>query len=143
VKKCSKCQKEKGEVDFNFKKKALGIRQIQCKECTRLLIKNHYNKNRKYYLDKAIARNSKLRLEIHSYLRNLLSNKSCVDCGELDIRVLEFDHKNGAQKFRAVSHLIRARFSLEKIKEEIGKCEIRCANCHRKKTSRDFKWYKN
>lgn len=143
VKKCSKCKKDKPVNEFSFKKKALDIRQPQCKECTRLLIKNHYNKNRQYYLDKANTRNSELRLETHSYLLDFLSKNFCIDCGESDVRVLEFDHKGEIPKFKAVSSLVKGRYSLEKIKEEINKCEIRCANCHRKKTARDFKWFRN
>ena len=143
MKKCSKCKKDKPVNAFSFKKKALDIRQSQCKECTRLLIKNHYNKNRQYYLNKANIRNSELRLEINIYLRDFLSKSFCIDCGESDIRVLEFDHKGEIPKLKAVSSLVRGRYSLEKIQEEMNKCEIRCANCHRKKTAIDFKWFRN
>ena len=56
---------------------------------------------------------------------------------------LEFDHNDKVSKFKAVSSLIRARYSLEKIKVEINKCEVRCANCHRRKTAKEFKWFKS
>ncbi len=143
VKKCSRCKKEKIDTEFNFKNKAFGVRHLHCKECTRLLIKNHYNKNKQYYLEKAATRNNKFKLEIHSFLRDFFKKRPCIDCGESDLRVLEFDHKNKFTKFKAVSSMIRLQFPIEKIKEEIEKCDVRCANCHRKKTARDFNWFRN
>ena len=141
--KCTKCKKEKIDSDFNFKIKNKGLRQRQCKECTRLLIKNHYKNNRQYYLNKANNRNNQKRTEVISYLREYLLKNPCVDCSEADITVLEFDHKGKIQKFKAVSSLIRNRYSLEIVKNEVSKCEVRCANCHRRKTARDFNWAKS
>ena len=143
MKKCSRCKREKPIEEFNFKIKATGLRQLQCKECTRLLIKNHYNTNKQYYLLKTKNRNKKLRDEINSFIQQYLSKNPCVDCTESDITVLEFDHNGKIPKLKAVSSLIRARSSLEKIKEEISKCEVRCANCHRRKTAKDFNWFKS
>ncbi len=140
---CSKCKIEKNLEEFNFKNKATEQRQVQCKECTRLLIKNHYNKNREYYLLKARTRNGKLRDKIHDFLFEYLSKHPCVDCGESDIVVLEFDHTGVAPKLKAVSRLAGERLPIEIIQAEIDKCEVRCANCHKRKTARDFKWFKN
>jgi hypothetical protein len=55
--------------------------------------------------------------------------------------VLEFDHVRGV-KVRNISEMVRGKFSWRRILEEIEKCEVRCANCHRRKTARDFKWFK-
>ncbi|MEI7810519.1 MAG: hypothetical protein WCI41_03115 [bacterium] len=141
--KCTKCKKEKTIDNFNFKLKSLDVRHKQCKECTRLFVKNHYNKNRVYYLGKTQKRNSVLRSEILNYIQQYLINNPCVDCGETDVAVLEFDHNRDKYvKVKAVSSLIRSRCSLDKIKEEIEKCEVRCANCHRRKTAKDFKWFR-
>jgi hypothetical protein len=52
----------------------------------------------------------------------------CVDCGIADIRVLAFDHVRGV-KVAAISMTMRDA-SFEKLKAEIAKCEVRCANCH-------------
>jgi hypothetical protein len=71
-------------------------------------------------------------------LAHLLAN-SCVDCGESDVCVLEFDHVRG-RKRRTVSELVRDGVAPAVLLAEIGKCEVRCANCHRRKTARDFSW---
>ena len=140
-KKCTICKKEKTIDEFNFKSKVLGLRHCYCAECSRVLIKNHYYKNKRYYLEKAKRINLKTRLEVQKFIIDYLIKHPCIDCNEKDIRVLEFDHKK--DKFKEISMLVRACHPLNKIKEEIKKCDIRCANCHRKKTAEKFRWFKN
>ena len=54
----------------------------------------------------------------------------CVDCGNADIRVQEFDHLPEHEKRFGISRAIRGSVSTEKLIEEIKKCEVVCANCH-------------
>jgi len=65
----------------------------------------------------------------------------CVDCGESDPRVLDFDHIN--TKRHNVSTLLRKEYSWESILEEAARCQVRCANCHRKKTAIEQNHYTN
>jgi hypothetical protein len=142
MKECLKCKKVKHLEEFNFKSKTKNLRHSHCKECTRLFVKNHYNNNKGYYLDKTKKRNSELRMTLLVYVRDHLSKNPCVDCGESDVRVLEFDHEGKIPKLMAISSLIKARVSTAIIQEEINKCQVRCANCHRRKTSIQFNWFK-
>jgi hypothetical protein len=48
----------------------------------------------------------------------------CVDCGEADPVVLDFDHIDPATKSREVAWFIRRR-DLVGLAEEIEKCEVR------------------
>jgi hypothetical protein len=73
--------------------------------------------------DKSIVRNK-------LYVKNYLENKACVDCGNSDIRVLEFDHVRGVKLYH-VSYMIQKAYKLDLVKDEIEKCDIRCCNCHR------------
>lgn len=139
--KCSRCKETKEPHDFNFKVRSLNILQKSCKICTRLEIRKHYDKNKDYYLEKAKKRNKINRLTIQTYIWSYLTSHPCVDCGEKDPIVLDFDHKS--DKISEVSSIIKSNQSLTKIKEEISKCEVRCANCHRRKTAKDFNWYKH
>lgn len=141
MKQCTKCKEKKLLGEFNFKVRALGIRQYQCKECTRAFVKSHYKKNKEYYTNKAKKRNVKVKLDVQRYILGYLSKHPCVDCDEADPAVLEFDHRE--HKLKEVSSLISRRYSLQRIKEEVKKCDIRCANCHRRKTAKDFGWFKN
>ncbi len=55
--------------------------------------------------------------------------------------MLDFDHVKG-DKIENVSIMINSGASLERLILEIEKCEIRCANCHRRKTAKDFGSYR-
>ena len=57
----------------------------------------------------------------------------CIDCGETDPLVLEFDHLRD-KKFE-VSQAFYGR-SWQSILDEIAKCYVVCANCHRRRTAR-------
>lgn len=57
----------------------------------------------------------------------------CVDCGESDPVVLEFDHVRGT-KLMNINDFVAGRGTLAQLAEEIEKCEVRCANCHRRIT---------
>lgn len=56
----------------------------------------------------------------------------CVDCGEKDIDVLEFDHVRGKKK-ASVAKIPWSNYSIDFLLREIEKCDMRCANCHQKK----------
>lgn len=66
------------------------------------------------------------------FVDKYLSDHPCSDCGENDIIVLEFDHVRGVKSFNISTGIKRK--SISALIEEIGKCDVRCANCHRKKT---------
>jgi hypothetical protein len=74
-------------------------------------------------------RRSEVRKNIVEYLRE----HPCVDCGETDIVVLEFDHI--AEKVANISAYAGGGRSWARVKAEIDKCEVRCANCHRRRTA--------
>jgi hypothetical protein len=71
---------------------------------------------------------------IRSKLFDFLSKNPCVDCGEKDPIVLEFDHKVRSKKFKMISKMLSGHYSWQSLEKEINKCDIRCANCHRRKS---------
>jgi|SRR3989338_2809541 len=74
------------------------------------------------------------RIRIRGRLLAFLSAKACVDCGERDPIVLEFDHSIPQKKFKSISKMLSGHYSWNALEKEMKKCEIRCANCHRRKT---------
>lgn len=70
-----------------------------------------------------------------AYKKRLIEIKQssgCVDCGETNPIVLDFDHLK--DKKYNVSRMIHDGFSWKAIRKEIDKCEVVCANCHRIRT---------
>ena len=59
-----------------------------------------------------------------------------MDCGELDLCVLDFDHIG--VKTASVMQLARREVGLARLSAEIEMCEIRCVNCHRRRTAREI-----
>jgi len=74
------------------------------------------------------------RIKVRKNVLEFLSNKSCLDCGERDPIVLDFDHRERAVKFKSINMMMSGHYSWDSVLKEIGKCDIRCANCHRRKT---------
>ena len=65
-----------------------------------------------------------------------------MDCGESDSVVLEFDHVTG-DKRSSIANYVRSGRSWNLIVNEVQKCEVRCANCHRRVTAqRNGNWMK-
>lgn len=60
----------------------------------------------------------------------LLGGK-CVDCNNINITILEFHHKEPANKDKEVSILCRISCDWQRIKQEVLKCELLCCNCHK------------
>lgn len=75
-----------------------------------------------------------------AYVMDYLYTNPCVDCGEADPIVLEFDHQRDKQY--NIAKLITNNCSLKTLVVEIDKCEVRCANCHRRKTADTYGSYK-
>jgi hypothetical protein len=61
-----------------------------------------------------------------------------MDCGQrYPYYVMEYDHRDGEEKFCNVSALNgHRRVSMSKLLAEIAKCDVVCANCHRERTFR-------
>jgi len=139
---CDKCGHPKEDIEFVFKRKKKNERRNTCRRCCKEYSKAHYQKNKAKYIKRARVFNDKQANRNRHLLYDYLKSKKCVDCGNDDVRVLEFDHKSALDKKDNVGNMMH-RYSWKTILEEIKKCEIRCANCHRIKTVIQFDWFKN
>jgi len=140
VKVCGSCKREQPITEFAFKDKAKGRRRSQCRACQRTYVKRHYHRNKDYYKDKARARNASVKCLHYEKLYAYLAEHPCIDCGETDIVVLELDHRERGTKVMAVTSLVRGAYGWDAIEAEIKKCDVRCANCHRRRTAKQFGW---
>ena len=91
-------------------------------------------KQRRQHRKKYWERENKLRKlrlkKIHEWINNYKLSKGCSICGyNKCAEALDFHHIN--DKDIGISRLINKDKSIKRIKKEIDKCNILCANCHR------------
>lgn len=132
MKTCSRCKLEKSFDEFNRRGKSYSS---FCKVCNKEYLREHYESNKEYYADKRDKNREKYIAEFHEFIKT----KSCMDCGNDNPVVLEFDHKH--DKHFNISEKISST-PLENLMAEIDKCDIVCANCHRIRTANQFSWKK-
>lgn len=126
---CSKCREEKSSDKFHANNSKADGLQAMCKLCRSLYVRNHYRANKNTY-KKNIKRRQK-------EIKNYIHEKKSVPCSDCEIKypsyVMEFDHLKNKKFNISGSHLSQGFF---KIKEEIEKCDVVCANCHRERTAK-------
>jgi len=157
-KECATCGVTKRFADFSFqgnwrKKRAADPKRYRkdCKECLRapnaVEVDPDFQPVRKPRKRARKRTAADIRSDAASYKRKArravrikaleyVAEKGCCDCGTRDPRVLEFDHIDPSQKFDKVGKLLSDGYSWasERLRQEIRKCRVICANCHRKHT---------
>jgi protein-arginine kinase activator protein McsA len=130
---CTICKKEKELIEFNKNKSRKDGLNTLCKQCSQKRSKKYYKENLEEH--RVVVRNRTIqrRKLNQEKLLEFLKDQTCRDCGTNDYRVFEFDHINN-DKFRNVSQLVVEGYGWDKIKTEMNKCEVVCANCHRIRT---------
>lgn len=138
TKMCTACTKTKPLDDFHRMSRSSDGHKFKCKACMKIESKEKYasRSEARKLLDQqqALARVARRRALIEPRLV-----EGCVDCGEDDPIVLEFDHVRGVKE-ENISRLLRSG-SEERLRAELEKCDVVCANCHRKRTSVQFNWF--
>ena len=133
MKRCPSCQRKWPRDHFRSNKcKSDGL-STYCILCSR-----DYERDRFQSLSRAerrrinqvkTCRRHRVKRQVTEYLKR----HPCVDCGEDDPVVLEFDHVRGGKSFN-ICDLVRHGYGWQRVSQEIEKCEVRCANCHRRIT---------
>lgn len=135
---CTRCNEEKELELFAKRSKSLDGRSSWCKECYK-----KYDRDRYQFGDDKVrkANNREATRNIaKDYIWEYLLEHPCIDCFETDPLVLEFDHRDDVEKVNNVSYMLSG--SLNKIKAEIAKCDVRCANCHRRRTIKQLGFWR-
>ena len=138
---CCACKETKPESEYSFKYRERGIRTTKCRACTNKYSQKHYEKNKEVYIARAIKHNKRYIKQKKEFIMELKMSNPCLGCGETNPTVLEFDHINPKDKKGNIATMIRGGYSVGTILKEALKCQILCANCHRKKTAKDYKYF--
>ena len=130
---CRVCLESRPLSEFPFRSRHEGSQHWICLQCQRALTRNWYAKTVGHAVHSQQPRRSRpSREELASLVFAYLIEHPCVDCGERDPIVLDFDHRR--DKVANVSTLVAQRADRAVLLMEIAKCEVRCANCHRRRT---------
>lgn len=133
LRRCGRCGEDKPVTEFAWRRKPQGQRDNMCRRCRAAYKREHYEANKQRYIAQAAVQKQRALLERTALLIEFFATHPCSNCGESDPVVLEFDHLR--DKAFNISQVFRDR-SWQTILDEIEKCEVVCANCHRRRTAR-------
>lgn len=126
---CSMCKLPKDESEFFKHSKTKDGLYSNCKDCKRASAMRSYyaSNNRKTKTVERAAQNARSnRLFVNRYKRFCV----CIFCGEKEPIALDLHHKDPSSKDDNVAKIVKN--SRQRVKDEIRKCVVICANCHRK-----------
>jgi hypothetical protein len=136
---CGRCGLIKRLDEFSIRYRETGELQPWCRTCMAEYKRDWYVRNRDHQLERVRENHERTKRENQDRAWDYLGQHGCVDCGEPDPVVLQFDHLG--DKRRDVSYMLLSGFTWANIRIEIDKCAVRCGNCHRRKTARDLGLY--
>lgn len=140
VKRCYHCKQEKPLSEFPKNRTRPDGHGSMCKNCKKSYNVTYYVETKDRHNPARAERRQRVRNEARRHVFEYLSTHPCVDCGETDIVVLDFDHQG--DKTEEINAMIAAGKPWTAILAEIEECEVVCSNDHRRRTARAFGWYR-
>lgn len=110
TKKCSKCGRVLPLTEYYSR--GNGKLRSECKQCHRDYVKGKYNERKEMVSD-------------------IKASQGCAKCGESREYMLDFHHKDPSIKDGTIARITSNNNKMETIQQEIDKCIVLCANCHR------------
>lgn len=127
---CCLCKLEKPVTEFNKKSKS---RQPYCKKCQSVKYKQYYATEPKELI-RLKTSNMAVKARIRSFIQEL-KTAPCKDCGgTFHHHSMDFDHLPGSIKKFSIAIASAGAFSMDRVRDEMVKCDLVCANCHRVRT---------
>jgi len=139
LKRCARCHLLKPLGEFPIRRSGGERRNAYCFPCKLAYQRNYYKKDAEKQRRRVGKNSQRYRERNRRGVLAYLRAHPCVDCGEADLRVLDFDHVRPG-KVAEVARLSGCALRWDRVEKEIAKCDVRCANCHRRKTSKERGW---
>lgn len=125
MKRCCTCKELKPLEDFHKRKDSPDGRTRRCKSCQKLQNARHYANNPEPYKQRATARMHENLAWYNEFKKSL----KCQSCGTDKPWRLAFHHRDPSEKDFTISQVLTS-YTIERILEEISKCDVLCHNCH-------------
>ena len=134
MRRCIRCTQWKEESEFNIRNEERGYLQSVCRSCQQQDSRDRYANDKESVKMSNRTSRIKARDQAKKFVQEYLSATSCADCGETDIEVLTFDHLK--DKRMNISDMVSQGYGVRSIRDEIGKTEVTCFNCHMRRERR-------
>lgn len=130
-KQCSKCHEDKEADQFFANKGCNDGLGSWCKSCQGICNATYYKNNKSKYRERTQNHRKRTKAKIDA-----MKGKPCADCNNTYPPVcMDFDHVKGEKLFDIASYTkFSSSMKWQRIQDEIDKCELVCANCHRLRT---------
>src|SRR5438128_424151 len=125
MKKCPRCQEFKALSEFGNNRTRPDGLQVQCRPCLKQIQHDWYQRHKTVHYKNILQRRRAKSAEILEHIGDYFKTHPCVDCGESDPVVLDFDHVRGEKCFSIGTRWSQG-YSWEYLLHEIEKCEVRC-----------------
>jgi hypothetical protein len=99
-----------------------------CRTCHKSFVKKYSVEKRK----EITAKDKQLRRERKAWSDAYKFRMGCARCPENDPVCLEFHHRDPMTKLFNITHGVYSAMRIDRLEEEAAKCDVLCANCHRK-----------
>lgn len=125
---CYTCKGKKPKASFHRHAGRPNDKQTMCKVCRKAYNAEYYQRTKS--LPSRDSGQKKVLQRVNGLILAAMSG-GCVDCGISDLEVLEFDHLG--DKVASIAKM-RQTANTPKLMAELAKCQVVCANCHKKRT---------
>jgi hypothetical protein len=136
---CTVCKQRKHIKAFGFRDNARGRRDRTCKACVAAASRTAATPQAEVDRNTGQSRGERSRT-LQARVWRYLAQHPCIDCGETDPIVLDFDQVEPDSSRDSLYQLVHQGASWSALLSEIGRCDVRCANCRRRRTAAQFGW---
>lgn len=127
MKTCPKCKETLPLSAFTLNKAKKDGLNYSCRKCMNAYLKSHYRANIGYYA----AKTTRAKAADRSWFNAIKSSLACANCGFSHPAALDFHHTDPSTKMGGGVNNLAKCGNRNAILDEIKKCTVLCANCHR------------
>lgn len=131
-KRCSACKTKKPLAEFAKNRSRKDGLQTSCRPCDRERARRYYRENGVRMRAQIVASSARSRAAKRAWVRKHKAEHGCRFCEEDEPVALDLHHRDGTVKEFSIGAGVAKDFGWDRLRAEVAKCDVVCANCHRK-----------